>query len=111
MKLTKKVELGVKAVDALKSKGGPARVQDLAVEIGTTVNFLEQIMRLLRKNNIVSVKRGPGGGYFLLSGSSVTALQVAEALGGNFGTFTLDATTPTNRLNKAIVEAFQNTTI
>lgn len=112
MKLTRKLEIGINAVNVLKSKTGPTKVADMTTDVGTTVNFLEQIMRNLREAGIVSVKRGPGGGYILNKEVPVTAMQVAEALKsapvGN--KMSLDGT-PVGRLNKALAEAFLNTSI
>jgi len=110
MKLTKKVELGINAVNALKNCDKPVRTQDLAVQVGTTLHFLEQIMRNLRSAGIVTVKRGPGGGYTLASATAVTAHAVATAVGRDFGTVTNDES-PVDRLSKAVTEAFMNTTI
>lgn len=110
MKLNKKLEIGMSAVKALKNKVGPTRTSDLAVEIGTTVNFLEQIMRNLRNEGIVGVKRGPGGGYFLVVPSIVTAYHVAKAVGRDMGELRFDES-PTSRLSKSIIDAYLNTTI
>lgn len=110
MKLNKKVELGINAVNALKKYENPARIQDIAAQIGTTVNFLAQIMRNLRNAGIVTVKRGPGGGYTLAKGQPITAYSVAQAVGREFGTPNLDGE-PLSRLSKALTEAFVNTTI
>jgi Rrf2 family iron-sulfur cluster assembly transcriptional regulator len=111
MKLNKKVELGINAVSALKKYESPIRTQDLAVEIGTTTHFLEQIMRNLRTAGIVASVRGPGGGYKLVaSPTPITALHVAKAVGRDFGILSL-ADAPMDRLSKAITEAFLNTTL
>jgi Rrf2 family transcriptional regulator, iron-sulfur cluster assembly transcription factor len=114
MKLNKKVELGINAVNALRKYENPVRTQDLAVEIGTTQHFLEQIMRNLRTANIVVSIRGPGGGY-KLNGSfgatnTITAYDVAKAVGRDFGILSLDQA-PMNRLSKALTEAFLNTVL
>ena len=110
MKLNKKLELGIKAVNALRKYNAPVRTQDLAVEIGTTVNFLEQIMRNLRSAGVVDVKRGPGGGHSLSKDSKVSAYDVARAVGRDFGVATLDEA-PLSRLSKAVTEAFLNTAV
>lgn len=111
MKINKKLELGIKAVSALKTKSGPTRTSDLASEIGTTVSFLEQIMRNLRTAGIVTVKRGPGGGHVLAAEhANVSAYTVAKAVGRDFGTLSFDEA-PTSRLSKALIDAFLNTTI
>lgn len=110
MKLNKKLELGILAVGALKGRTAPTSVTTLSAEIGTTVNFLEQIMRLLRVSGLVTVKRGPGGGYVLV-GQTVTALQVAKAVGKLNQGIDLGDTSAANKLRLAITEAYQNTTI
>jgi Rrf2 family protein len=111
MKVNKKVELGINAVTALKKYDHPVRTQDLATEIGTTTHFLEQVMRNLRTAGIVASVRGPGGGYKLVPTSTpLTALQVAKAVGRDFGTLSLDEA-PLSRLGKAITDAFLNTTL
>ena len=111
MKLTKKVELGIKAVTVLKTRSEPVRVEDLAKEIGTTMNFLEQIMRNLRRAGIAESIRGPGGGFVLSkTPTPFTAYHVATALGRDFGTLKLDDA-PMSRLGKALTEAYLNTAI
>jgi Rrf2 family protein len=110
MKLNKKVELGINAVNALKNKEGAVRTQDLAVEIGTTQHFLEQIMRNLRTAGIVVSVRGPGGGYKLVPDPKLNAYTVAKAVGRDFGVMSL-SDKPMDRLSKAVIEAFVNTPI
>ena len=111
MKINKKLELAIKALTALKGKTVPTSTTQLATEVGTTVAFLEQIMRNLRMANLVVVKRGPGGGYELnTSVAPVTAYVVAQAVGRNF--IVLDTgSAPTSRLNQSIANAFLNITI
>jgi len=111
MKLNKKLEVGINAVNMLKNREGPTRTSDLANTIDTTINFLEQVMRNLRQAGLVTVRRGPGGGYVLnRENGPITAWHVAKAVGRDFGTVSFDQA-PTSRLNKAIVDAFINTTI
>jgi Rrf2 family protein len=110
MKLNKKLEIGINAVTALKKSGnGFVRTADLAKEIGTTVNFLEQIMRNLRTSGIVSVKRGPGGGYSLNRESEVCAYSIAKAVGRFNDNITDGDVSFTAQLRKNILEAFRNT--
>ncbi len=109
MKMNKRLELGINAVNALKKYSSPVRTQDLCLEIGTTLHFLEQVMRNLRTAGIVSSVRGPGGGYVLVPRATpLTAYDVALAVGREFGTLSLDQA-PMNRLSKALTEAYQNT--
>lgn len=111
MKLNKKLEYGIKAVETLKTLGTePVRTQDLAVKVGTTTNFLEQVMRNLRIAGIVKSTKGPNGGYSLSGKAPVTAFQVAKAVGRDFGNQKLD-NTPTGRLSLAVVRAFQDTVL
>lgn len=111
MKLTKKVVLGIKAVTALRTKAGYTKTSDLAKEVGTTVHFLEQIMRNLRASGIVEVKRGPGGGHFLPIDANVTAYDVARAVGKLSEGIDAGDTSATNQLRIAVVTAFQNVAI
>lgn len=109
MKLNKKLEIGINAVTALKKRDGFVRTADIATEIGTTVNFLEQIMRNLRTGGLVTVKRGPGGGYSLNKDSDLTAYSVAKAVGRFPDNLTDgDASAPA-QLRKNILEAFRST--
>lgn len=109
MKLTRKLEIGINAVNALKNKNGHTSVSDMIIEVGTTTNFLEQVMRNLREAGIVSVKRGPGGGYTLAM-THVTAMQVAKAIGQEIEEMKDDAS-PVSRLKNAVTSAFLNTSI
>ena len=111
MRLNKKVELGIKAVNALKGRTVPTRAEDIASEVGTTLNFLEQIMRKLRLSEIVVVKRGPRGGYVLNPAKTVTAYDVAHSLGSFVEGLDVGDTSPANVLRLTIVDVFQNMTI
>lgn len=114
MRINKNLVIAIRAVDALKNKNTPTRVSDLSVEIGTTLHFLEQIMRKLRTSGLVKSIRGPGGGYVLANRGAVavTASEVARAV-GTLSHNGLDAgdTSPENRLRIAISNAFLSTTV
>lgn len=109
MKLNKKLEIGINAVTALKKREGFIKAADIAVEIGTTVNFLEQVMMNLRNRGIVNVKRGPGGGYSLNKEVDLTAYSVAEAVGRFPNDSTESDVSITGQLRNNIIEAFRNT--
>lgn len=81
LKINRNVEIAIKAVEALARTTKPVRVSDLAAQIGTTENFLEQIVRRLRLGGITRSVRGPGGGVALVTGQKISALQIADALG------------------------------
>lgn len=67
MKLSTKSRYGLKACYelALRKDEGPISLSSLVDSTGTTLNYLEQIMLLLRKNKIISAERGAQGGYYL----------------------------------------------
>jgi len=115
MKLTRKLEIGLNAVQVLKDKSGPTKVSDMTAAVGTTEHFLEQVMRNLRQAGIVSVKRGPGGGYILNNRSDVqplTAMEVAKAVGSApEGDTSVTADSPVGRLNLALQQAFLKTSL
>lgn len=100
-------------VSALRDRTTFTKTSDLASTIGVSRAFLEQIMRNLRMAGILSVKRGPGGGYALNPDrESFTALDVANAVGNTLGSLTTDSGSDTyNRLTTSIIEAFLNTTL
>lgn len=109
--INKKLEIAINAVNALKKYPNPVRTEDLALEIGTTLHFLEQVMRNLRVAGIAISVRGPGGGYKLAdSQTPVTAYHVAKAVGRDFGTLSLDQA-PVSRLSQALTEAYLNTVL
>jgi DNA-binding IscR family transcriptional regulator len=112
MKINKKLEIAINTMSALRSKPLPARSADLAREVGTTENFMEQIMRQLRIAGLVDVKRGPGGGYFrcLKDEEGVSAHMVARAVGVSILSQP-DTSTAAGKLSSEIAKAYLNTTI
>lgn len=112
MKLTKKLEIGIQAMEVLKRKNGPTQTARLAEEVGTTVPFLEQVMKDLRKAGLVSTKKGPGGGYiFNAEKNPMSCFDVAQALGEDFELQILSTPTLSEKLNNSILEAFLKTRI
>lgn len=110
MKLTAKVELGIKAVEALRGRVVPTRTEDLAGEINAQIPFLEQVTRELRLANILIVKRGPGGGYAINPDrGSLTAYDVAKALGRGLEISFTDA--PLKKLQESIIDAYKSVTL
>lgn len=67
MKLSSKSKYGLKACYelALHYNEGPIALNMLIEATGTTLNYLEQIMMLLKRNDIVQADRGVQGGYYL----------------------------------------------
>lgn len=113
MQINKKVQIGIRALTELRKRIEPISAQDLAKEIQTTTGFLEQIMRGLRKSELVIVKRGPGGGYtFNSERDPMTAFDVAMALDADFAPFTSrNNPDPSERVNGEIIDAFLRTRI
>lgn len=111
MKLTKKFTTALKAVVALRNSPVTMSNVQLAEATGSTVTVISQVMGNLRKNGIVNVKRGPGGGYSVNPEAGlVSALRISQAIGKRFTTTTEDST-PTNRLNNQIVKAFSDISV
>jgi len=67
MRLTTKGRYAVTAVLdlALHHDNGPVSLAAISERQGISLSYLEQLFAKLRRNNIVSSTRGPGGGYTL----------------------------------------------
>ncbi|MCP4320320.1 MAG: Fe-S cluster assembly transcriptional regulator IscR [Psychromonas sp.] len=67
MKLTSKGRYAVTAMldVAIKEHMGPVPLADISERQGISLSYLEQLFSKLRKKELVSSVRGPGGGYRL----------------------------------------------
>ncbi|MBU2916617.1 Fe-S cluster assembly transcriptional regulator IscR [Psychrosphaera sp. F3M07] len=67
MKLTSKGRYAVTAMldVSLHTDSGPVPLTDISERQGISLSYLEQLFAKLRKHELVSSVRGPGGGYFL----------------------------------------------
>lgn len=67
MRLTTKGRYAVTAVLDLSfhQKSGPVSLADISERQGISLSYLEQLFSRLRRNEVVSSTRGPGGGYSL----------------------------------------------
>ncbi|MFT5446082.1 MAG: Rrf2 family iron-sulfur cluster assembly transcriptional regulator, partial [Gammaproteobacteria bacterium] len=67
MKLTTRGRYAVTAMLdlALHQHEGPISLADIAERQGISLSYLEQIFSRLRRSELVSSTRGPGGGYRL----------------------------------------------
>lgn len=87
MKMSSKARYGLYvAVELSKaySKGEVLTVSMLARSTGVTEKYLEQIIALMKKANIVQSLRGAGGGYKLTdSPENITVGQVLRAVEDN----------------------------
>ena len=80
MRLTTKGRYAVTAMLdlALHSGQGPVALADISERQGISLSYLEQLFSRLRRNELVSSVRGPGGGYLLSRDSG--AIFVAEVI-------------------------------
>lgn len=67
MRLTAKGRYAVTAMLdlAVHQKEGPTSLADISRRQGISLSYLEQLFAKLRRHNLVSSVRGPGGGYLL----------------------------------------------
>jgi len=87
MKLTTKGRYAVTAVLdlAFHEKSGPVSLADISERQGISLSYLEQLFSRLRKNNVVSSTRGPGGGYSLANpDTEITMAQIILAVDENY---------------------------
>ncbi|MCB1725623.1 MAG: Fe-S cluster assembly transcriptional regulator IscR [Chromatiaceae bacterium] len=80
MRLTTKGRYAVTAMLdlALHHGAGPITLADIAQRQGISLSYLEQLFARLRKRNLVSSVRGPGGGYTL--GRPADDIYVAQVI-------------------------------
>jgi len=66
---------------ALREKGYPVPLSDLALRHGISLSYLEQVFAKLRNHSLVESTRGPGGGYTLgFRGDSITVADIIGAI-------------------------------
>ena len=66
---------------ALREKGYPVPLSDLALRHGISLSYLEQVFAKLRHSSLVESTRGPGGGYSLgFRGDSITVADIIGAI-------------------------------
>lgn len=83
MKLTSKGRYAVTAMldVALKEHSGPVPLADISARQGISLSYLEQLFSKLRKNELVSSVRGPGGGYKLgKARSEISVAMIIDAV-------------------------------
>ncbi len=86
MKLSTKGRYGLRAIIdlAMHSKDGAASIQSIAKRQGISENYLEQLMRLLRRAELIASVRGAGGGYRLAKNADeISVGDVLRALEGD----------------------------
>jgi Rrf2 family iron-sulfur cluster assembly transcriptional regulator len=66
---------------AIHAKQGPVSLNDISGRQEISLSYLEQLFAKLRRNELVSSVRGPGGGYRLSrSGVEINIAQVVDAV-------------------------------
>ena len=89
MRLTTKGRYAVTAMLdlAIHHGEGPITLADIAQRQGISLSYLEQLFSRLRKQNLVSSVRGPGGGYSLgREAGGIFVAQVITAVDENVDT-------------------------
>ena len=83
MKLSGKGRYAIKAMIniALNKSKQPKTLLEISKHQGISLSYLEQLFALLRKHNLVSGVRGPGGGYKLsVDPKDITIAQIINAI-------------------------------
>ena len=83
MKLSGKGRYAIKAMIniALTDSGQPKTLLEISKHQGISLSYLEQLFALLRKHNLVSGVRGPGGGYRLsVEPKDISIAQIINAI-------------------------------
>ena len=83
MRLTTKGRYAVTAMLdlALHKSQGPISLSDISSRQAISLSYLEQLLSKLRKSELVSSVRGPGGGYELKRGSDeIYIAQIIDAV-------------------------------
>lgn len=90
MRLTTKGRYAVTAMLdlALHANSGPISLADISKRQGISLSYLEQLFAKLRRGELVTSVRGPGGGYLLSrTGAEIFVAQIVDAVNE-----TIDAT-------------------
>ena len=83
MKLTTKGRYAVTAILdlALHETHGPTALADISVRQGISLSYLEQLFAKMRRSNLVTSIRGPGGGYQLSrSKSEISVVDIVDSV-------------------------------
>lgn len=83
MRLTTKGRYAVTAMLdlAIHAQHGPVSLNDISGRQGISLSYLEQLFAKLRRCDLVSSVRGPGGGYRLSrDGRNISVAQVVDAV-------------------------------
>ena len=95
MRLTTKGRYAVTAVLdlALHQEKGPVSLAAISDRQGISLSYLEQLFAKLRRNDVVSSTRGPGGGYMLTNNvDEVSVSDIILAVDGSCTVVNCDET-------------------
>jgi Rrf2 family transcriptional regulator, iron-sulfur cluster assembly transcription factor len=104
---------------ALRERGYPVPLSDLALRHGISLSYLEQVFAKLRQHSLVQSTRGPGGGYALgFRGDAITVADIIGAIeevgepgSGRKSHGVLDTQALWDALNSAIFEHMKTITL
>lgn len=83
MRLTTKGRYAVTAMLdlAIHAKSGPISLADISTRQEISLSYLEQLFAKLRRNDLVTSVRGPGGGYLLSRATdSIFVAEIVDAV-------------------------------
>ena len=86
MKLSTRARYGLRAVVELSAscESGPVSLSTISLKQNIPEAYLEQLMRILKGEGIVTTVRGKNGGYNLARGAEdITVYEILTALEGN----------------------------
>jgi Rrf2 family iron-sulfur cluster assembly transcriptional regulator len=89
MRLTTKGRYAVTAMLdlSINSTDGPVNLSDISRRQDISLSYLEQLFAKLRRRELVSSVRGPGGGYLLgRSGSEINVAEIIDAVSESLDT-------------------------
>jgi len=89
MRLTTKGRYAVTAMLdlSINASQGPVTLSDISKRQDISLSYLEQLFAKLRKQDLVSSVRGPGGGYLLgKTGSEIDVAEIIDAVSESLDT-------------------------
>lgn len=108
MIFTKEIHYAVNAIDFISGKNQTTEV--IAESIGAPISFLQRILMKLRRAGIISMHKGPGGGYYITEEQyrSSKVVDVLNALGHNIVEVP-DSLRASDRITNALYDAMNVT--
>ena len=83
LELTRKTDLALRALRALDAASARLPGRELAAAVGTTTQFIAQVMGPMVRAALVTSRPGPAGGYALApAAGTASVLDVIEAVEG-----------------------------